>query len=116
MYLYKKWKSKLIRKFVRKKCTHKVLPSPLLPLNNFYSTTKYNIDLVAGTDYSITIEMNEVPNGANIYTVNIGDDSDSFTFFSKDGSNIIEGAFTANNTGEYEVLVYLMCYNPMGFF
>jgi len=93
-----------------------VTPSPLLPLNNFYSTTKYNIDLVAGTDYSITIEMNEVPNGANIYTVNIGNDSDSFTFFSKDGSNIIEGAFTANNTGEYEVLVYLTGYTDSLFY
>lgn len=93
-----------------------VTPSYLSPLNNFYSTTKYNIDLVAGTDYSITIELNEVPNGANNYTVLIEDGSDIFTFFSKDGSNIIEGAFTANVTGEHEVTVYVTGYTNSLFY
>ena len=92
------------------------LPSSTLRWNDYYSTTTYNTDLIAGTDYSITIELNEVPNGANNYTVIIVNGSDSFGFFSKDGSNIIEGAFTTNITGEYLVVVYVNGYTNSLFY
>ena len=57
-----------------------------------------------------------MPNGANNYTVIIVNGSDSFGFFSKDGSNIIEGGFTPNVTGEYLVAVYVNGYTNSLFY
>ncbi len=55
-------------------------------------------------------------NGANKYTVIIVNSSDYFVFFSKDGSNIIEGGFTPNVTGEYLVMVYVTGYTDSLFY
>ena len=92
------------------------LPSTTSPFYDNYSSTIYSTDLIAGTDYSITIELNEIPNGANNYTVMIVSSSDYFLFLSKDGSNIIEGGFTPNVTGEYLVAVFVNGYTDSLFY
>jgi len=92
------------------------LPYSTLRLDNYYSTTLYNTDLISGTDYCLTIKLNEAPNGANNYTVIVGNGSDAFVFYSKDGSNIIEGSFTANITGEYLVIISVSGYSNSLFY